>query len=322
MLRIVNSSPLPAAGRFAGIVTASELKALGFSDRQISTRTRRGELYKVSHGVYADGSYARNLLRQRDGRRLLELAAALAAAGPTAVASHESAAYLHSIALLSERESTATLTVPPRRGWTARAGVQLHAAILPAAHTTRVAGLLVTTVARTVADLARTLDFRAGLVAADSALYRRLTTKDQITDVLSQCGHWPGVSQAREVVAFADGRAESPLESIARVVFRDCGLPPAQLQVWLGGISEPIGRVDFYWERYWTIAEVDGALKYANPDRARAQLRRDSQLREDGFEVVHFTWQQITMTPQAVAASVRAAFQRGERNATRPGRSA
>jgi very-short-patch-repair endonuclease len=52
-----------------------------------------------------------------------------------------------------------------------------------------------------------------------------------------------------------------------------------------------------------------------HPDRARAQLRRDSLLRDDGFEVVHFTWQQITQTPDQVAVSIRKAFLRGARNA-------
>jgi hypothetical protein len=48
-----------------------------------------------------------------------------------------------------------------------------------------------------------------------------------------------------------------------------------------------------------------------HPDRARAQLRRDSLLRDDGFEVAHFTWQQITQTPCLVAVSIRKAFRRG-----------
>jgi very-short-patch-repair endonuclease len=89
------------------------------------------------------------------------------------------------------------------------------------------------------------------------------------------------------------------------------------LQVWLGGISAPVGRVDFYWKQYRTIAEVDGAAKYRDdPKRVRVpeQLRRDQLLREDGYELVHFTWQQITETPQAVAASICRAFQRGVRN--------
>jgi hypothetical protein len=172
------------------------------------------------------------------------------------------------------------------------------------------ARLPVTTAARTVVDLARTLSFRAGVVAADSALHRKLVTKAGLTAVLAACPRWQGVRRATTVIEFADGRSESPLESIARVAFADCGLPPPDLQVWLGGTVEPIGRVDFYWKLYRTIAEVDGAIKYADPQRAKAQLRRDSMLRDDGFEVVHFTWQQITQTPEQVAASIRKAFRR------------
>jgi hypothetical protein len=172
------------------------------------------------------------------------------------------------------------------------------------------ARLPVTTPARTVVDLARTLSFRAGVVTADSALHRNLVTKTDLAAVLASCARWPGARQAAAVIDFADSRAESPLESIARVVFADCGLPPPDLQVWLGGTAEPIGRVDFYWRHHRTIAEVDGAIKYADPQRARAQLRRDSMLRDDGFEVVHFTWQQITQTPEHVADSIRKAFRR------------
>lgn len=160
-------------------------------------------------------------------------------------------------------------------------------------------------------------------MSADSALQRKLVTKPELRAVLATCSQWRGARRAAGVIEFSDARAESPLESIARVAFRDCGLPPPELQVWLGGTTEPIGRVDFCWRKYWTIAEVDGALKYDGPDgprRVTLQLRRDMLLREDGYEVVHFTWDQINDTPQHVAASIRAAFQRGVRNATRPGR--
>jgi len=114
------------------------------------------------------------------------------------------------------------------------------------------------------------------------------------------------------VVEFADGLSESPLESIARAVFRDCGLPRPALQVRIAG-DEFIGRVDFLWEKYRTVAEVDGAMKYTDPYRARAQLRRDKKLREAGYEVVHFDWREIMSDPEAVAASIRAAFRRGQR---------
>ena len=314
---------LPETRRIAGIATTAELVAAGFSDRRIKTLARRGDLYQVGRGVYANGPKARDILKLRDGHQLLGLAGAVAAVGPGAVVSHESAAYLHSIDLLARTNHAASLTYPSRRGGMARAGVQLHTATVPAEQVTTVVGLRVTTPARTVVDLARTLEYRAGVVTADSALHRKLVTKPDLQAVLATCSRWRGARRAATVIDFADARAESPLESIARVAFRDCGLPPPELQVWLGGTTEPIGRVDFYWRTYRTIAEVDGALKYQGPDgpsRASQQLRRDMLLREDGYEVVHFTWDQINHTPQQVAASIRAAFQRGARNATRPAR--
>jgi hypothetical protein len=149
-------------------------------------------------------------------------------------------------------------------------------------------------------------------------LHRKLTSKAELRSVLAACPRHRGIQRAAAVVDFADGLAESALESIARVAFADCGLPPPQLQVWLGGTVEPVGRVDFYWQRYRTIAEVDGAAKYDDPARARAQLRRDALLRAEGFEMVHFDWREVTQTPQLVAAAIRVAFRRGQLSATAP----
>ena len=166
--------------------------------------------------------------------------------------------------------------------------------------------------ARTVVDLARTCSFTEGVVVADSALRMRKTTLAEMCSVIADCGRWPGVKRAREVVAFCDARAESALESIGRVVFRDHGLPPPSLQVEVGGDLGVVGRSDYLWPEYATIAEADGALKYTSPDRAIRQLDRDARLRDAGFEVVHFTWQEITLAPEQVVARIRAAFARGQ----------
>ena len=174
-------------------------------------------------------------------------------------------------------------------------------------------GVVLTSAARTVVDLARTCSFTEGVVVADSALRMRKTTLAEMRSVIDDCGRWPGVKRAREVVAFCDARAESALESIGRVVFRDHGLPPPSLQVEVGGDLGVIGRSDYLWPEYATIAEADGALKYTSPDRAIRQLDRDARLRDAGFEVVHFTWQEITLAPEQVVATIRAAFARGQR---------
>jgi Transcriptional regulator, AbiEi antitoxin/Protein of unknown function (DUF559) len=310
---------MPVTGRIANIATTAELLAAGISERHIASLVRRGDLIRVGHGAYAEGPYGRKLLAHAGGDQLLATAAALAVIGPRAVASHHSAAYLHEIDVIGRPAQLASVTCPPGRRRHGRAGVQVHVVSLPAEQVTAVLGLPVTTAARTVADLAMAGDFRAGLVAADSALHRKLTTKAELSSVLSGCALWPGVQRAAEVVEFADKRAESPLESIARVAFRDCDLPAPELQVWLGGRAEPVGRVDFYWRQFRTIAEVDGDLKYKDPERAKAQLLRDSYLRAEGFEVVHFDWNDIWRTPDAVAAAIREAFRRSALLAARSG---
>jgi hypothetical protein len=293
-------------------VTTAELLAAGWRPDQIRASASRGDLMVVRRGVYSDGVRGRTLLTLAGGDKLLAIgaAAALAGAGAGAAVSHQSAAHLHKISLLGRPDRAVHLTRPSGADWHAPAGVRLHSAALPPQHVTCYLSLQLTTAARTVVDLARTLPFRAGVVAADSALHQRLTTKDDLLAVLHSCKQWRGTSVAAAVIAFADGRSESPLESIARVVFRDGGLPPPTLQA-LIGTAEDVARVDFFWDKYGTIVEVDGAMKYTNPAQAIAQLERDAWLRSLGYEVVHLTWEEITTRPDVVVARIREAFRRG-----------
>ena len=273
----------------------------------------RGELLRIGWGYYATADLAELIPALPAGRLLLSAAAAAASLGPSAVVSHETAALLHGLSLLGPPPAALTITRPPGAGSrSARRGISLHCAALPAAHVGGRLGVPVTTVPRTVIDLARVLDFRAGLVVADSALQRKLTSQKELRAVMAACPRWRGVRMAAAVVEFADGRAESPLESLARVVFRDGGLPPPELQVEIKD-SEFIGRVDFLWRKFRTIVEVDGAAKYEDRTLAMRQLRRDKRLREAGYEVVHFDWKEINGDPEYVVAAVRAAFERGRR---------
>ena len=303
---------LSGTWRLAGIRTTAELLAEGKSGQQLETLVRRSRLIQVRRGIYARAEMATPLMARRDGDHLLRTAAALAISGPAA-ASHHSAAVIHGLDILGKPPRDVTLTRPPGRNRSGQPGTRLHWAQLPAEHVTVQHGMRVTTVARTVIDLARTVEVRAGVVTADSALHRKLVTKAELASLLADCARRRGNQRAAEVVAFADMRAESVLESIARVVFRDCGLPPPELQVWVGG-AEVVGRVDFLWRRLRTVAEVDGLMKYADPGRAVLQLERDKRLRDAGYEVVHFSWQEVTENPAYVATAIRTAFRR----ATRP----
>ena len=303
----VVSQNLPDTWRLAGIRTTAELLAAGNTAKQIETQLRRGKLVRVRRGVYARADMVAELAARRDGPHLLYAAAALATTGP-AVASHCSAAIIHGLDILGPPPRDVTLTRAPDRNRSAQQGTRLHWAQLPTGHVTVHHGMRVTTVARTVIDLARTADFRAGVVTADSALHLKLITKAELELQLGTCGP-RGLQRAIDVVAFADGLAESVLESIARVTFRDCGLPLPALQVWVGG-AEAVGRVDFLWRQYRTVAEADGLTKYANPARAVLQLERDKRLRDAGYEVVHVSWHEVTENPAYVATAIRSAFSR------------
>jgi len=235
--------------------------------------------------------------------------AARATVGRRAVASYHSAAILHRLDLLKSRPgSVVTLTLPPDKTWNrARpAGMIFHSAQLPPEHLTKLYNLHVTTAARTVIDLARTLPFADAVVIADSALRAEKATKTELGSVLKACPSWPGVKQARRVVEFADERAESPLESVARVVFAQFGLDPPDLQ---STIFTPAGafRVDFLWTRHQVVVEADGLLKYKDGSDAISQFERDRHLRDAGYKVVHFTWKELFETPEIVIRRIREA---------------
>jgi hypothetical protein len=298
--------------RLAGVITTAQLLAHGLSEGRIRSLVRQGVLSPVGRGAYVRAALAAEVKGNPAGEQALQVASVLAVGPRGAAASHQTAAIIHGLDLLGRPTPGLAVTRVPGASRKRRAGVRVHSAALPSGHVTLRGGVPVTSVARTVVDLARTSPFRAGVVTADSALRSKLTSKAELAAVLADCARWPGLTRARQVVEFSDARSESALESVSRVVFREQRIPPPELQEWVGGDDVGVvGRADFLWRRFGTIGEADGALKYADPQRAIRQLRRDAELRAAGFQVVHFTWDDIVRTPGHVAASLREAFRRG-----------
>ena len=294
------------------IGTTARWLAAGLSERQLYSLTRSGRLVRVRRGVYATGSVMARAENDPGLRHALDVVAVRDTRASKGVASHHSAAQLLRLNLLNAPSpGTVTLTVPPgtRVSDYARTGVICHMTDLPAEHVTTMYGVPATIAARTVVDISRTATFMEGVVVADSALYERHTSKTELRRVVLRCDRWPGISRARQVMEFSDGLAESAFESCARVVFSDQGLPPPELQVHISGRDRTvIARVDFFWRRYGVIAEADGLLKYDGGEKAIAELKRDRLLREAGYEVIHFTWQELFSDPARVAGRIREAF--------------
>ena len=74
-----------------------------------------------------------------------------------------------------------------------------------------------------------------------------------------------------------------------------------------------IARVDFFWRRYNVIAESMGCSSTTAAKGLSPNFKRDRLLREAGYEVVHFTWQELFSDPVRVAGRIRAAFERAIR---------
>jgi predicted transcriptional regulator of viral defense system len=286
--------------------TTERLRAGGKSSAQIATLVRNGALVPIGRGIFVPRTVAQEFATVPHGDHVLRAAAAVAHNGPACAVSHESAALLHNIDLIGEEIADVTITTwsGGRRGH--RHSVHTYSNEMPGSHITRKFGLPLTTAARTAVDLARTLPYAAGVVAADSALHRGLTTAAELWHVAGQCRLRRGGYRANRVVHFADRLAESPLESLARVIFDEGGLPQPELQVSITSTDNQfIGRVDFFWRKYKLIVEVDGAAKYdEDPTRARAQLWRDKALRRAGYEVLHFDWREVTAESDQTVAAV------------------
>jgi very-short-patch-repair endonuclease len=286
-------------------------RTAGLTASRFRGAVQGGELVRIRRGVYASRGFADKASNQPVAGHVLQAGAALCGRSSCgAVASHQSAALIHEISLLGAPDRDVVwLTRPQGRYRGEGRGVRFHSAALPPGHVTTRYGVRLTTGARTVIDLARSLPYLDAVAAADSALQARITTRPELRRVMADCAGWPGIDQARRAVEFSDELSESVLESAARVIFAQRRLPPPRLQTDIvDDAFRFVGRVDFLWEEHRTVVEADGMGKYADPQRAREQIMRDIRLREAGYKVVHFTWAELFGDPARVIARIRAAF--------------
>lgn len=280
----------------------------GIPPGRLRTLIKSGDLVQLRRGSYATRS-AVNWAKDNPRRtHVLHVYAAMDNVGADSVASHQSAAVMHDIDLLKDPGQIVSLTVPPGHRRVPRAGrVILHIAALSRVQLDRMYRVPVTSPARTVADLARTLPFMEAVVVADSALHKDLIGKEQALFVLESCAAWPGASRARRVIEFANGGAESALESCGRVILAERGVEAPEVQHSIEGPGYRYS-VDLYYAKYKTIVEFDGMVKYETKKDLRDQFKRDRILRDAGYQVIHVTWEEVFRTPELLVERIRKAF--------------
>ena len=293
--------------------TAAALRAEGWSSGEVAVQLRRAELSRVRRGAYVEGSLPGDPVARH--RQLV--AATLPLLAGDAVVSHASAAVLHSLPLLKEPPTRVEVTRPGARGGRDRGGVHAVAAPLDPHEVALVDGLPVTSLARTVVDLARSRPFVEAVVTGDAALARGVS-RDDLQAALASAGRRPGVAAARRAVRFLDGRSESAGESVSRVVLASADvLPPQPQLVVVDARGREVARCDFGWAELGVVGEFDGRVKYGRLLRPgenaedvvwREKLREDL-IRDLGWEVVRWTWWDLDH-PEGLVARLERAFRR------------
>lgn len=293
-----------------GLLRREQLLATGLAPWEIDRLVRTGRLRPVRRGVYRlDDSGdlavgAAHVLRAR--------AAAPQMAGD-AVFGHVTAALalrlpvwgipLDRLHLVRERAAG---------GGHVRRRTHVHRAPLPAGDVVEWQGLRLTSPARTMADLARSVSAERALVTLDAALHEQVrrrpasdapgpgaTTADRVADVLDRFAGRRGVPGARRVLDLADERCESPGESRSRFRMHLSELPPPVTQWEVPGCDY---RTDFAWPELGVVGEFDGQVKYGRAlrpgqdpgDVLWEEKRREDRIRAIGLVVVRWIWTDIT----------------------------
>jgi hypothetical protein len=257
----------------------------------------------VRRGAYVLGPVPADVL----GRHALAVAAAMGELAADAVVSHVSAAVLHGLRIWSLRLDRVHVTRSRRSGGRRGSLVHVHTAAVDPGEIVVIAGLRVTSLPRTIADLARTLPFEQSVVLGDAAMFHQRPDRASRADLLAALDavpRRPGTRAARRAIDFSSELSESVGESRSRVAIAGAGLPPPVLQweVRTAATGRFIGRVDLGWPDLRTVGEFDGLVKYGrtlHPGQDVAEVLVAEKLREDALRdadlgVVRWTWADLT----------------------------
>jgi predicted transcriptional regulator of viral defense system len=263
----------------------------------IYRRERAGRLFRIHHGVYA--LVPRRLL-SREGRWL----AAVLACGDHAALSHRSAAHLHELRATTRNGIDVIVagTMPHRH-----AGVDLHRSVnLAENDVTTVRGVPVTTVARTLLDLAAVVSrhqLARALYQAD--LLRALDVR-AIARQLDRNPRAHGAGRLRTELDLPADSSDSPLADRFLAAWRASGGPEPEREPYIdagdGGI--PL-RPDFVWREPRVAVETDGRGSHDTRHAFEDDRLRDQRLSGAGWVVIRVTDRQLRGDPDRILGLVR-----------------
>jgi hypothetical protein len=272
-----------------GIALVSELRRLDIDDRPFRRAVLRGDVVRIHRGAYMSAEAWRSLDRHERYRRQV-IAAALASRSRPIV-SHQSAAALWGIPIIGDWPRVVHVLTTVAAGTRTENGFHRHATEIADEDVVESEGVRFTCFARTLIDLARDTSFASAVAGLDWSLRvapGQSSPRVRIELLQDLAQRHPSPRNRRKLhraLEFATPRAESPGESLSRVVIHELGFPPPELQLEVRDKHGLAGVSDFAWPELRLLGEFDGLVKYtrelARPGEPIEEIVVREKLRED-----------------------------------------
>jgi very-short-patch-repair endonuclease len=276
------------ASQSHGVVTRRELLDAGVSRYEIEHRLRTGSLIRAYRGVFRVGHRAPSLEAS--------YLAAVRACGERALLAGRAAGHLYGLlGRASPPPEVLALGRRPARGVRVR-----QARAIDPRDATVYRGIPITTVPRTLVDLAGLVSGEELAWACHEAGVKYGTTPGQVREVLGRRSNSRGAGKLRRIVDGDTPITISRLERQFVKLIRDAGLPLPTTNKRAGG-----RRVDCRWPQARLTVELDGYRYHRSRHAWERDRQREREARARGDEFRRYTWADVHEEPQATVAELR-----------------
>ncbi len=158
-------------------------------------------------------------------------------------------------------------------------------------------GRRATSPAWTAIEVARSLKRPRALAALDAALRSGTCSRPDLWRAAIEQAGRRGIVAVRNLIPLADPRAESPMESEARLAMIDGGLPIPELQYEVIDGNGELRRLDFAWPDQRVAVEYDGVDWHSGPDAMKRDRRRQAALRDIDWVTIAIVFEDVRYRP-------------------------
>ncbi len=293
--RSVNAELQQLLDQQGGVARSGQILS-HISRRAFDRALKEGALQQIWYGIYCS-SEADDYLRLRG----LDLSC-----GTKVPVCLGTAAALHGF----DTEEPADLHVlnPPRRQLRSCDGLVVHRR--DGAPLVMVDGRRATSPAWTAIEVARSLQRPRSLATLDAALRSGTCSRPDLWRAAIEQAGRRGIVAVRNLIPLADPRAESPMESEARLAMIDGGLPIPELQYEVVDGNGELRRLDFAWPDQRVAVEYDGMDWHSGPEAMKRDRRRQAALADIEWVVLAIVFEDVRYRPWEFVGRIDAQLSR------------